>query len=153
MSRFLPDTSCMVALVCPWHEHHELVFEELDGRLQGGQQMVVAAHAAVETYAVLTRLPSPHRLSPVAARDLVLENFMSSAQVVALDAMHYRELLARAPVSGIRSGRVYDSIIAACAVLAEVSCLVTLNERDFRSFATDRLAVVVPGRGGAANPA
>ena len=64
MSRVLCDTTCLVAAVCGWHEHHTRTVAELDGRARSGDELVIASHSLVETYAVLTCLPSPHRLTP-----------------------------------------------------------------------------------------
>ena len=50
---FLPDTSCMIAAVCAWHEHHEAAANEIERRLTGRAKMIVAAPALVEAYAVL----------------------------------------------------------------------------------------------------
>ena len=54
--RFLPDTSCLVAAVCSWHEHHQATSAELSRRVEHGEVLVLAAPALVEAYAVLTRL-------------------------------------------------------------------------------------------------
>src|SRR5439155_4456381 len=62
-----PDTSCLVAAVCAWHEHHAAAAREIERRLAAGEPMIVAAPALVESYAVLTRLPPPHRLRPADA--------------------------------------------------------------------------------------
>src|SRR6184192_3362205 len=62
--RFLLDTSCLVAAVCSWHMHHEATAAEISRRLSRGEEPVMAAPALVEAYAVLTRLPAPHRLLP-----------------------------------------------------------------------------------------
>lgn len=75
MGRFLPDTGVMVAAVCGWHEHHRRAVRALEARLAGGDTLVVAASALIETYAVLTRLPPPHRLAPGDAGTLVHANF------------------------------------------------------------------------------
>lgn len=40
-----------------------------------GEAMIAAGPALVETYAVLTRLPSPHRLAPADAHRLLQANF------------------------------------------------------------------------------
>ena len=53
----------MVAAVCSWHEHHQAAIGEIERRLRRRETIIVAAPALVETFAVLTRLPSPHRLS------------------------------------------------------------------------------------------
>jgi len=69
--RFLADTNCLVALLAPWHEHHERVLREMERRLDAGATLVVAAPTLMETYAVLTRLPAPHRLAPADCRALI----------------------------------------------------------------------------------
>ena len=109
--------------------------------------MMVAAPALVEAYAVLTRLPPPHRLSPADAVALLEANFTSEAKTVVLDANSYRTLLRQAPGNGIAGGRIYDSVIVACALKANASALLTLNASHFLPFSTERLEVVVPGEG------
>ena len=61
------DTSCMIAAVCGWHEQHRSAAAEIERRFDGGEHLSVAAHALSEAYAVLTRLPAPHRLAPTDA--------------------------------------------------------------------------------------
>jgi predicted nucleic acid-binding protein len=65
----------MVAAVCTWHEHHAAAAAEIEGRLERQEQLAVPAPALVETYAVLTRLPAPHRVSAADAWTLVKVNF------------------------------------------------------------------------------
>ena len=40
MTRFLPDTSCLVAAVCSWHEHHAATVEHEYLRITGRAQLV-----------------------------------------------------------------------------------------------------------------
>jgi predicted nucleic acid-binding protein len=125
------DTSCMVAAVCTWHEHHLAAAAEIDRRLGRGERLAVAAPALVETYAVLTRLPSPHRLAPADAWALVKANFIEHATVVALNGHACARLLARLSALGIGGGRTYDAVIADCAGRAKVDALLTFNRRHF----------------------
>jgi len=145
MAGFLPDTSCMVAAVCTWHEHHGRAAAELNRRLSLREAMIVAAPALLEAYAVLTRLPPPHRPSAFDALALLDTNFMRAGRTVALDATAYRTLLRQAPTEGITGGRAYDAVIARCALRAKASSLLTFNARHFLPFATAGLAIVVPG--------
>jgi hypothetical protein len=71
----------MIAAVCSWHEHHEAAANEIERRLAARAKMIVAAPALVEAYAVLTRLPPPHRLSPQTALTLLENNFIKLATV------------------------------------------------------------------------
>jgi predicted nucleic acid-binding protein len=128
---FAVDTSCMVAAVCEWHEEHAAALSEIERRLDEGERMAVPAHALAETYAVLTRLPAPHRLSPTDAWQLIDENFARSAIVVALPAKSYVTVLRRAVTQAIAGGRTYDAIIAECARQAKAEALLTFNRRHF----------------------
>ena len=128
---FTLDTSCMVAAVCTWHERHEAAAAEIEDRLGRGERLAVAAHALVESYAVLTRLPPPHRLAPGDAWTVVKSNFVESAAVVALSGRDHARLLGRLAAGGIRGGRTYDALIAACAERAGAQTLLTFNPRHF----------------------
>jgi predicted nucleic acid-binding protein len=135
----------MVAALCSWHDDYQRAVHEIDGRLDAGEVMVVAAPALVETYAVLTRLPPPHRLSPSQGLALLEASFMASGvEVVALTADAYHALLRKAPEQGTAGGRTYDAAIAACASIARADALLTFNDRHFLSLAPPGMDVVVP---------
>jgi predicted nucleic acid-binding protein len=121
----------MVAAVCTWHERHPEAAAAIETRLRRGERLTVAAHALVETYAVLTRLPPPHRLAPADAWTLVKENFIANAAVVALSASDHATLLGRLAKAGVRGGRTYDGLIAVCAERTGAVTLLTFNPRHF----------------------
>jgi predicted nucleic acid-binding protein len=135
----------MVAAVCMWHEHHEQAAAEIEWRLARGETQVVAGPALVETYAVLTRLPSPHRLSAQDAYTLLEANFLGGGDLATLDGATYRTLLSRAPAEGISGGQTYDAVIAECGVAAGADTLLTFNARHFQRLSGRGLAIVVPG--------
>src|SRR5262245_32807350 len=141
---FLPDTSCMIAAVCSWHEPHDAAAKEIERRLAARAKMIVAAPALVETYAVLTRLPPPHRLSPETALILIENNFLKLATVVALNAKTYETLLMHAPKDNVSGGRTYDAVIGACTAHGNASTVLTFNVGDFTALGRD-FEVVVPG--------
>ncbi len=140
---FFLDTSCIVACVCGWHVHHAQAVAEIEARLAAGEKMMTAAHAVAESYAVLTRLPAPHRLSPADALTLIESNFIDGA--FALDASGYRTLLRRAGAEGIAGGRTYDALIAQCALQAKAAAVLTFNARHFSNLEAAGVRVVVPG--------
>lgn len=129
--RFALDTSCMVAAVCPWHQHHEAAAVEIERRLDRGERIATPAPALVEAYAVLTRLPQPHRLAPADAWIVLKGNFVDQATVTALDGNSYVHALDGATASETAGGRTYDLIIGECARLAGASTLLTFNGRHF----------------------
>ena len=143
MAIFALDTSCMVAAVCEWHEHHTAALMEIERRLSRGERRAVAAPALVETYAVLTRLPSPHRLSPADAWVLVETNFISGGTVVALPATACTRLLRRLAKESIAGGRSYDAVIGECARRSRAAALLTFNRKHFDP-APAGVEIVVP---------
>jgi predicted nucleic acid-binding protein len=132
MSRvFALDTSCMIAAICAWHEQHAAAAREIERHLEQGERMAISAHAIVETYAVLTRLPAPHRLSAADAWALVESNFVERRSIVALGSGAYIALLRLLAKQGLGGGRTYDGIIAACARESNATTLLTFNRRHF----------------------
>jgi predicted nucleic acid-binding protein len=134
----------MIALSCGWHEHHAATAALVERRLDGGAVMVLAAPALVEAYAVLTRLPAPHRLAPADALALLQANFREHASTVVLAARDYWSLLEAAPAGGVYGGHSYDAVIAACARKAGAREILTLNTRHFEAFGDDTLQIVSP---------
>jgi len=141
---FFVDTSCIVAALCTWHSHHPQAAAEIERRLGARERLATAAHALAESYAVLTRFPAPHRLSPADALALLDGNFIDRAQIVALDAGGYRALLRRAGREGISGGRAYDALIAECALKAKAAVLLTFNAGHFALLEASGVRVVVP---------
>jgi predicted nucleic acid-binding protein len=130
--------------MCGWHEHHAAATSLVEQRLDRGAVLSLAAPALVEAYAVLTRLPAPHRLAPADALRLLNENFRERARTVVLNERDYWSLLGAAPAHGVHGGRTYDSVIAACARKAKARELLTLNLRHFEAFADDTLQITSP---------
>jgi predicted nucleic acid-binding protein len=103
-----PDSSAIVAVFAPWHPLHEQTLAALDGAHD------LVAHAELEAYSVLTRLPAPFRVDPKLAAEHLRASY-PGARLVLPSTQRTRLLgqLARADVSG---GRTYDALIAATAM-------------------------------------
>jgi predicted nucleic acid-binding protein len=136
----------MIAAVCAWHEHHTDAADEITRRLRAEEPMFIAAPAMVESFAVLTRLPPPHRMAPATALALIEGSFLRQARIIALDGRSYRTLVHRLAETQIAGGRVYDGVIAECALRERDMALLTFNEHDFSAFSGRGLTIVVPGR-------
>ena len=128
--RILLDTSCLVAAALPQHEHHGATLADLARRRTAGDEFVMATHAVLEAYAVLTRLPPPHRLAPADAM-AVLDRNWGHAATQALTAGDTWRLLRRQGAAGIAGGRIFDAAIAAAARKAGAEELLTWNLRHF----------------------
>jgi hypothetical protein len=127
-----PDTSVLVAGFAAWHEGHESAVRALSRGVH------LVAHTAVETYSVLTRLPPPHRVAPVAVRAYLTE--ITSSDYLTLDASSHRGLIDHLAEHGVTGGATYDALVGLTAKAAGA----TLLTRDLRAVTTyERLRVEV----------
>lgn len=129
--RILFDTSVLVAAIVEAHPAHERALPWLARGRSGKIELVVAAHSAAETFAVLSTMPLSPRIGAGLARQLVRENVLSVARVVALSARDYRAVIDELGDLGVAGGAVYDALIARVAVKAKVDQLLTLNPKHF----------------------
>ncbi len=142
--RVLLDSSCLVAAALPQHEHHAATIENLARRRGLGHAFVIAAHSLLESYAVLTRLPPPHRLSPSDALG-VLDRNWAKTETAALTGTETWRVVRQHGGAGIGGGRIYDGQIAATARKAKVGEILTWNVRHFGSVSGIR--ILQPGTG------
>lgn len=142
MNREAVDTSVVVAALLGWHEDHEAACKALERSLTT-ERLVVPAPVLVEAYAVMTRLPSPHRLGPVDAAALLRDTFVG-IETVALDGGEVWKLIEDLEVGLVAGGRTYDGQILACARKAGARTLRTLNERDFLALGDHEIEIVRP---------
>jgi predicted nucleic acid-binding protein len=139
--RVLLDANCLVAAALPQHEHHRTTVADLTRRDAAGDTFVMAAHALLEAFAVLTRIPPPHRLAPGDAVAILDRNW-GQAEAISLAAAESWRVLRQAASAGQAGGRVYDAVIAAAAKKGKADELLTWNVRHFD--AQSGVAVVAP---------
>lgn len=89
------------------------------------------AHALVESFSVLTRLPAPFRLDPMLVADYLRRAFAD--RVLTLPAQGYADLPRRFAAAGLSGGRAYDALIAATCNAHEAT-LATLDLRAARTY-------------------
>ncbi len=109
------DSSVLVAAYATWHESHSQAADAV----RRGPALI--AHAALEAYSVLTRLPERVRAPADLVRQYLEANF--GAVWVGLSGEQQRTLLLRLPALGIAGGSVYDALIAATAAVHEAKLL------------------------------
>ena len=136
------DTSVLVAALLAWHESHEAARDSLLDVLHGA--LVVPAPALAEAYAVMTRLPAPHRVSPADACELLSGSLERRAKVVGLSEKETWRFLHRNVSRSVAGGSTYDALILACARKGGAQRVLTLDRRDFLRLATGEIEVVAP---------
>lgn len=102
-----PDSSVVIAAFASWNQHHEAALAAL------GDARDLVAHAEVESYSVLTRLPEPLRAEPALVAKYLREDYPGKRMI--LPESERRALVTRLARLSIAGGAVYDAIVAATA--------------------------------------
>jgi predicted nucleic acid-binding protein len=114
------DSSVAIAGFASWHDSHAAARKVLER----GPRLV--AHAALETYSVLTRLPAPHRAQPGLVADYLRRRF--PGPLLSLPPDRHDELVSALAHRNIAGGQVYDALIGLTAT-AHAATLVSLDRR------------------------
>jgi len=104
-----PDSSVVIAAFASWNRHHDAAVEAL---AEGAVRDLVA-HAELESYSVLTRLPEPFRASPALVAEYLAEDYPGGR--LALPERERRKLVRELASLSISGGAVYDAITALTA--------------------------------------
>jgi predicted nucleic acid-binding protein len=121
------DSSIAVAALLADHPAHKAAADAL------ASCKTTIAHAAIETYSVLTRLPAPHRVDARTAATVLAKRLTTT--YATLDASSYTtapSTLAGARISG---GATYDGLIALTALEHDLE-LITRDKRAERIYRT-----------------
>jgi predicted nucleic acid-binding protein len=121
------DSSVVIAAFASWHEHHAIARKAMAARPR------LIAHAAVESYSVLTRLPPPHRASPGIVHAFITRRF--TEPFLTLSETGYQELLATVAAGQIVGGPAYDALIAFTAAEHNAT-LMSLDQRAAATYET-----------------
>jgi len=139
---FALDTSCVVPLLSSWHEFHTRTKQAYDARLSGRERLIIPAHALLESFSVLTRMPV--RLSPEDSRRLLQESFFKTADVAGLPGGAAWSSIQDLSLREMGGGIIYDAVIARTAFDAGASVLLTWNIKDFLRVAPPGLDIHQP---------
>lgn len=119
------DSSVTVAALLIGHPEHDAAADAL------AACDFTIAHAALETYSVLTRLPAPQRVDGRTAATVLAERTPTSH--VALSASKHAKVPGRLADAGVSGGATYDGLIALTALEHELE-LLTRDRRAERTY-------------------
>ena len=123
--RKAPDSSVAIAALWGDHPAHEIAAEAL------ATCKTTIAHAALETYSVLTRLPPPHRADATAAAAALNERLPKT--YATLDAGKCSKTPTRLAAAGVSGGATYDGLIALTALEHDLE-IITRDKRAERTY-------------------
>lgn len=124
------DANCLVAAVLETHVHHNETVLAIERLEASGATATMLAHALLESYAVLTRLPGADRVDPHTAAAALADSWSDRA-IAAVQPSDPWSFLNTASGEGIAGGRVYDALIGHTASDAGIDVLLTWNTRHF----------------------
>jgi predicted nucleic acid-binding protein len=137
------DTNVLVAGSLREHSQHALAQAVMESIQTGKTKGYTSGHAFLETYSILTRLPTLPRIPAAQALALVQENILKHFTMVVLTASEYSSLVTRLGGEGIGGGQVYDALHLACARKAGVDRIYTFDVRHFQAIAPDLSARIL----------
>jgi len=128
------DTSVIVPALVSWHVDHDRCRRALS------DVVAVAAHAELEAYSVLTRLPPPRRMPARAVAEALAETFPGDR--LTLGDRNRAALVGVLAERDIGGGRVYDALIGLTAEEHELQ-LLTRDRRAMKTYAALEIPHVV----------
>lgn len=126
------DTSVVIAAFASWHESHAIAAASVS------KGPALPAPCALEAYAVLTRMPPPHRAGMAIVREFLRQAF--PADHLVLSGERSSRVVDRLVDAGISGGASYDAVIAMIAH-SHGHELVTLDARAISTY--ERIGVAV----------
>jgi len=126
------DTSVLVAALVGTHPMHDRAFFWLRQAATGKVVMLVAAHALVELYAVLTRYPSNPKISPDQAARLVTESVAKYATIIPLTPADHMAVIQELAAHNLPGGIIYDALHVQAARIGQARKIISFNTRDFK---------------------
>lgn len=133
-----------MALLADWHPRHRATVNGYERRLAAGQRPVIACHALLECFSVLTRLPGPVRVPPQTAGHALRMAIGDQAAVCGLEPEDCWGILSDLAGAGRGGGLVYDAAIALACHRAGARVLLTWDVTHMQAVAPAGLEVVEP---------
>ena len=128
------DTSVLVAAFWGGHVHHVPSLKRFAAAEK--KHSACGIHSLAEVYAVMTALPVKPMIPPEQAF-LFVEEVRNRLTLVSLSAKEYFAAIQTAASRGFTGGRIYDSLLLACAAKCKAQAVYTGNLKHYQSLAPD----------------
>ena len=128
------DTSVLVAAFRREHVHHVPSLKRFAAAEK--RHSACGLHSLAEVFSVMTTLPVKPMIPPEQAL-LFVEEVPNRLTLVSLSAEEYFAVIQNAASRGFTGGRVYDSLLLACAAKSKAQTVYTWNLKHYQSLAPD----------------
>jgi predicted nucleic acid-binding protein len=131
------DTSVLIAAFWGGHVHHPSSVTRFGAANK--KHSACGIHSLAEVYAVMTALPVKPAIPPEQAL-LFVEEVRDRLTLVSLGEEEYFTAIQKSAERGFASGRVYDTLLLACAAKVRAQSIYTWNVKHFQALAPELAA-------------
>ena len=128
------DTSVLVAAFRREHVHHVSSLKRFATAEK--RHSACGLHSLAEVFSVMTTLPVKPMIPPEQAL-LFVEEVRNRLTLVSLSAEEYFAAIQNVASRAFTGGRVYDSLLLACAAKCKAQAVYTWNLKHYQSLAPD----------------
>jgi predicted nucleic acid-binding protein len=128
------DTSVLVAAFRGEHVHHVPSLKRFAAAEK--KHSACGMHSLAEVYSVMTSLPIRPMIPPEQAL-LFVEEICKRLTLVSLSSEEYFTVIQSTASRGFTGGRIYDSLLLACAAKCKAQAVYTWNLKHYQSLAPD----------------
>jgi predicted nucleic acid-binding protein len=126
------DTSVLIAAFRGGHVHHIPSLKRFAAADK--RHSACGIHSLAEVYSVMTALPVKPMIPPEQVL-LFVEEVRNRLTLVSLSAEEYFATIQNAASQGSTGGRLYDSLLLACAAKCKAQAVYTWNLKHYQSLA------------------
>jgi predicted nucleic acid-binding protein len=128
------DTSVLIAAFHGGHVHHLPSLKRFAAAEK--KHSACGIHSLAEVYAVMTVLPVKPMIPPEQAL-LFVEEVHDRLTLVSLSAEEYFTAIQDTATRGFTGGRIYDSLLLACAAKCKAQAVYSWNLKHYQALAPD----------------
>jgi predicted nucleic acid-binding protein len=136
------DSSVFVAASLENHPHHEQAFALLLSLREQQNRGFTSAHALIETFSVLSRMPTNPKLKPEDVLQILEANVIPYFTLVVVSSDDYLALLRDFATKEFSGGAIYDFLHLAVARKLALDSIHTFNEAEWRRLAPDLVSII-----------
>ena len=137
------DSKVIIAAVHANHPRHAVSSDWLEYSIVS-HELIIAHHSILETYAVLTRMPSDFRVTPTEAKEIIKGTVYKNISVADFTGNQMWEFLDEIIDISAFGGQAYDAFIMEIMKRNEVEGFATYNASHFEAFRSD-IRIIEPG--------
>ena len=128
------DTSVLVAAFRSEHVHHMLSLKRFAAAEK--KHSACGTHSLAEVYSVMSSMPV-RPMIPSEQALLFIEEIRKRLTLISLSSEEYFTIIQSTASRGFTGGRIYDSLLLACAAKCQAQAVYTWNLKHYQALAPE----------------